>query len=84
MDTNPVRRAIAIVGLQPLVQALGVSSQAMYKWIKSGRMPRTEWTGETAYSQKIEELTARQVTRDQLLGRWPEPASEPPALAKAA
>lgn len=47
-------------------------------------MPRTEWTGETAYCQKIAELTGDQVTREQLLAKWPEPPMEQSPLADAA
>jgi len=64
--------AIHLVGLLPLARDMGVSYQAVQKWQRAGRMPRTEWTGETTYSQRIEALTARQVTRDQLLSKWPQ------------
>ena len=31
----------------------GVSRAAVENWVESGRLPRTEWTGETNYSKKI-------------------------------
>ncbi len=36
------------------------------KWARSGRMPRTEWTGETQYSLAIERATHGAVTREEL------------------
>ena len=65
---HPITRAIEIAGLQGVAVACGVSYQAVRKWEKSGHLPRTEWTGETDYSEKIERITAGLVTRDQLLG----------------
>ncbi|KVK90325.1 hypothetical protein [Burkholderia cepacia] len=44
-----------------------VTYQAVRKWIARGRLPRTEWTGETNYSIAIESITSGCVSRDQLL-----------------
>jgi len=30
-----------------------VSQPAVFKWSVTGRLPRTEWTGETNYAEKI-------------------------------
>ena len=68
---SPLHDAIAIVGLAALARLLGVSHQAIRKWQRAGRMPRTEWTGETDYSQIIERTTNGVVTRDKLLAKWP-------------
>lgn len=70
---HPLSCAIDIVGLQKLATALGVSYQAVLKWKKAGRLPRTEWTGETAYAQTIEMLTEGRVSRSRLLAPWPAP-----------
>jgi DNA-binding transcriptional regulator YdaS (Cro superfamily) len=69
---HPIEEAIAHVGLAPLARALSVSTQAIRKWQAAGRMPRTEWTGETAYCTSIEALTEGKVTRAMLLAPWPE------------
>jgi hypothetical protein len=73
---TPLRNAIELIGMQPLAKHLSVSYQAVQKWERAGRMPRTEWTGETQYSEKIEALTSNEVTRDQLLAKWPTPEQQ--------
>lgn len=67
---QPLSLAIKSVGLTTLAKQLGVSHQAVRKWERAGRMPRTEWTGETDYCQRIERLTDGAVSRDQLLSKW--------------
>lgn len=69
-------KAIGIVGLAELARGLGVTYQAIRKWEAAGRLPRTEWTGETSYSDRIVAMTAGQVSKDELLRL--------PAEAKAA
>lgn len=44
-----------------------VSYQAVKKWEAKGRLPRTEWTGETNYAAAIELITKGAVTKAQLL-----------------
>ena len=67
MDMNLITQVIELVGLRPLAQACGVSHQAVRKWEAAGRLPRTEWTGETNYSEVIEHITGGQVRRCDLL-----------------
>lgn len=69
---HPLELVIEKVGLGRLARELGISPQAIRKWQVNGRMPRTEWTGETNYVVRILELGAGVVSRDQLLGKWPE------------
>lgn len=73
---HPLREAIRLVGLFKLARELGISHQALSKWLKVGRMPRTEWSGETAYSEAIERLTAGAVTKSALLAAWPRDESD--------
>lgn len=68
--------AIDQIGLQELARHLGVTYQAIRKWEAAGRLPRTEWTGETDYATRIVELAGGSVSRADLL-RLPQPASEP-------
>lgn len=67
MQANLISKAVELCGLRPLSRLCGVSPQAIYKWQKQGRLPRTDWTGETNYASRIEEATHGQITRDQLL-----------------
>jgi hypothetical protein len=62
-----IARAIEVAGLQPLARGLGVSHQAVRKWERAGRLPRTEWTGETSYASQIVRLARRKVTKTELM-----------------
>jgi DNA-binding transcriptional regulator YiaG len=53
MNISPISKAIQALGLQPLAKLCGVTYQAVRKWEAAGRLPRTEWTGETDYASKI-------------------------------
>lgn len=82
-EIHPLRQAIELVGLGPLAKGLGLTYPALRKWERAGRLPRTEWTGETNYAGQIAVLTDNRVTKAQLLGKWPDLAnpstSRPPA-----
>lgn len=82
-DCNPLDRAVRLVGVSKLARELGISHQAVRKWQKLRRLPRTEWTGETNYSARLAELTANAVTREQLLAHWPAPAAQAAATEDA-
>ena len=71
MTENLITKAIQIVGIYKLGKACGISYQAIYRWEAKGRLPRTEWTGETDYASRIEEATKGVITRDQLLNLKP-------------
>lgn len=74
--SHPLVKAIDILGLQGVAQVCGVTYQAVRKWKAGGRMPRTEWTGETAYCAAIQRATNDRVTREMLLASWPAVASD--------
>jgi hypothetical protein len=50
---TPLSDAIALIGLKPVASACGVTHQAVLKWLKRGRLPRTEYSGETNYAELI-------------------------------
>lgn len=64
---NALDEAVQLLGLQPLAKLCDVSYQAVRKWQRAGRLPRTEWTGETDYAARIERATEGKVTRAALL-----------------
>jgi hypothetical protein len=45
----------------------GVSPRAVYKWISTGRLPRTDYTGETNYAGLLAKASGGQFTADDLL-----------------
>jgi len=69
VQVNLITTAIDHVGLKTLADECGVSYQAVRKWEKAGRLPRTEWTGETRYAETIERLTGSRISKARLLGR---------------
>ncbi len=64
---NLISKAINETSLNCIALACGVTYQAVRKWEAKGRLPRTEWTGETDHASKIEAATKGLVTKDQLL-----------------
>lgn len=40
-------------GAEKVAKVCGVSARAVYKWAAAGSLPRTEYTGETQYAEKI-------------------------------
>ncbi len=67
---NYIELAVKQVGSSAAVaEALGVSRQAVDRWRKAGRLPRTDYTGETNYATKLSLLTRGAFSRDQLLRR---------------
>ena len=64
---NSLAHAIAMIGVQKLSKICSVTPQAILKWKKRGRLPRTEWTGETDYASRIEKITNGQIKREDLL-----------------
>ncbi len=80
---SPLEKAVQLVGLRPLAAGLGITYVAVRKWQSKGRMPRTEWTGETGYSAKIQEMTAGAVTKESLLASWPAADEQQQATERA-
>jgi DNA-binding transcriptional regulator YdaS (Cro superfamily) len=60
-------RAKQILGsYEAIGRVCGVSGKAVMKWVAAGRLPRTEYTGETAYSRRISEATNGAIRREDL------------------
>lgn len=43
----------ALGGPERAARVCEVSSRALYKWLLTGTLPRTEYTGETRYAEKM-------------------------------
>lgn len=43
-------------GVTVVALACGKTPRAVYKWLTAGCLPRTEYTGETSYAEKISAL----------------------------
>lgn len=68
--TEALDKAVSILGSNAAVGRVcgSLTHEAVRKWRKKGRMPRTEYTGETIYAQLIAKATNEQVTIADLLG----------------
>jgi hypothetical protein len=64
---NLITKAIKLIGLNPLAAACSVTRQAIRRWEKSGRVPRSDFTHETNYSGIIATETNQEITKLQLL-----------------
>jgi hypothetical protein len=64
---NLITKAIEIIGLNPLAAACSVTRQAIRRWEKSGRVPRSDFTHETNYSAIIEAESNKWIKREELL-----------------
>ena len=58
-------------GFNEMSRICGVCVSAVYRWYERGHLPRTEWTGETHYAEKIEAATKGAITKDELLAHRP-------------
>ena len=54
---SPLKKSIDDAGGVPVVAlACGKSPRAIYKWMTADCLPRTEYTGETRYAERIAAL----------------------------
>lgn len=67
---NPIQRAVTLLGgFEATGRVVGRSGKAVRKWVSAGKLPRTEWTGETRYAVAIETATRGAITAATLLRR---------------
>ena len=73
MDTiTPLRKALHLCrGIYGMAEICGVTHGSVHQWRKRGCLPRTEWTGETHYAEKIEAATNGAITKAELLSYVP-------------
>ncbi|KGA31147.1 transcriptional regulator [Pectobacterium odoriferum] len=58
---------IKSVGIPEVARACGVSERAVYKWLKNGFLPKTEFFGKTQYAKKIEQISGGKFMANDLL-----------------
>lgn len=70
-------------GVLRALQAQGIKNittpWAVNKWLRQGRLPRTEYTGETSYALALERAVGGKVSADALLALGRHNGSEVPA-----
>lgn len=68
-----------IGGPEKAARICEVSSRAIYKWLETGHLPRTEYTGETDYAVRLAGAQGANFTAKQLRDRCRRPAETKPA-----
>jgi hypothetical protein len=76
-----LKSIITDIGIRKISKACGVSYEAVRKWGAKGKLPRTEWTGETRYCEQIIKLSNNKLTREQLLRGGARASGEAGAVA---
>lgn len=65
-DHNLISLAIEQAnGVTPLAKHVGVSYQAMRRWEKNNRLPRTDLTGETNYAERMASFPLVKITKEE-------------------
>ncbi|MBB3307138.1 MULTISPECIES: helix-turn-helix domain-containing protein [unclassified Enterobacter] len=64
---SELNHAIKSAGVAEVAAACGISPRAVYKWLKKGSLPKTEFYGKTSYAEKIEQLTLGRFAAKRLL-----------------
>ena len=54
-------------GITKASKVCGVSQRAIYKWLATGSLPRTDYTGETNYAERLAAASDGQFTAAWLL-----------------
>ena len=65
--TRSIQDQLTSVRVARVAEICGITRKAVYGWIARGRLPRTEYTGETDYAKQLEEATNGAVTAQELL-----------------
>ena len=67
MNTHTtIKQVVKNTGLKKAAEACGVSQTAVQKWMKNGRLPRTEWTGESRHAEVLAGIGSHGLSADQI------------------
>jgi len=66
MSKNYITEVIKVAGLRPVARACGKTYQAVRKWEARGRLPWSDYVGETRYAEILSDLVDGQITVEQL------------------
>ena len=75
--TKSIQEQLTSIRVAKVAEICGLTRKAVYGWIARGRLPRTEYTGETNYAERIELATNGLITANELL----KPAKTPTEAA---
>lgn len=65
---NTLKDAFDLIGgVAVVASAVCRSERAVYKWLEKNQLPRSEYTGETSYSQAIALHSKGALTKQQIL-----------------
>lgn len=67
MQPTSLGQIIKKIRVPVVARACELTPRAIYKWIGNGSLPRTDYTGETKYAEKIAQASDGQFTADQIL-----------------
>lgn len=68
LDETPLARVVRAVGGQVKAgDACGVSAAIVGRWIRQKHLPRTEYTGETAYAEALAKASQGRFTQGWIL-----------------
>ncbi|EBE1690100.1 Cro/Cl family transcriptional regulator [Salmonella enterica] len=67
MEPKNLGEVIKKIRVPVVAKACGLTPRAIYKWIDGGTLPRTDYTGETKYAQKIACASGGLFTAQQIL-----------------
>ncbi|MGY6358007.1 DNA-binding protein [Citrobacter amalonaticus] len=57
---------IKSIGVVAISTACGCSKRAIYKWMEKDSLPRTDFTGETNYAEKISNISSGRFSVEQI------------------
>lgn len=57
----------AVGGIPMASQICSITNTAIRKWVITNTLPRTEWTGETDYAQRLSDALGGKLSKAQIL-----------------